>query len=88
MKTKTIPLTERQVGWILFCFFMNLLEVFFIFTYYTMSKTGHEILIGIIVFINTVFILFAFVIDGRYDTNPAHWIGYCLRLKSSDKPND
>jgi len=80
-KEKTIPLTERQVAWIIFNTFFGLMN------YWTVSLTIQAPetirLLYVMIIIDVLYAFLALGIDGRHDINPAHWIGYCLRLKEA-----
>jgi len=80
-KEKTIPLTERQVAWIIFNTFFGLLNYWAISLAVQYPEAMR--LLYVIIAIDILYAFLALGIDGRHDINPAHWIGYCLRLKES-----
>ena len=85
MKTKTIPLTQRQLGWLTFTSLLGLFNLWIIqgTIQNQLSINGLYVVLGV----DFMYAILAFIIDGRHDVNPIHWVGYCLKLKDSDKPN-
>lgn len=81
-KEVTLPITPRQLGWISFGIIVGLMD------YGLVSAISATILyqklnVTLLILINILFPIIAFWVDEKYDMNPIHWIGYCLRLKES-----
>lgn len=82
MKSIVIPLTARQIGWIVF--FSSFISVDSVlgWSYFRFN----DISAGVIGILTTSWFLFICLwVDGKYDINPFHKLGLHLKFKESKK---